>query len=83
MEQEGIDDGIDDGSVASSNERVDKVCSEGALAAEELPRKDSIGGGSGDDALAAKELPERTRTILATHENLMVTNLEQRLMVCA
>jgi hypothetical protein len=77
MEQVGIDDGIDDGIGIACNERIDKVCSEGALAAKGLPRRDCIGGGSGDDALAAKELPEKTITILATHENLMVTNLEE------
>jgi hypothetical protein len=33
-------------------------------------------------ALAIKELPERTRRILAAHENLMVTDLEESFMFC-
>jgi hypothetical protein len=91
MEQVGIEDvegcseGIDE---ASSKERIDKVCLEGIDAGSEdgfkAGRRDGIEGGFIDDAfaLATKGPPKRTRTILAAHENLIVADLEESLMLC-
>jgi hypothetical protein len=64
-------------------------CSEGIDAGSEDGvkggRKDGIEDGLEDDALATKELLERTRRILATHDNFMVTEEDPKesLMVCA
>ena len=79
--------GIEDGAGSSTKERVDLGCSEGIDEAPEDNfkggRRDGIEDGFEDDALATKELPQRTSMILAAHENLMVTDLEGSLMACA
>jgi hypothetical protein len=86
--EEGCSEGIDEDSF-TAKERIDTRCSEGIDADSEDGFKgvgrDGIDGGFVDDAfaLATKELPERTRTILAAHENLMVTDLEAILMACS
>jgi hypothetical protein len=81
---DGCSEGFEE---ASCKKRVDMGCSEGIDAGSEDRVKggcrDGIEDGFEDDALASKKLPERTRRILATHENLMVTDLKESFMVCA
>jgi hypothetical protein len=76
---DGCSEGFEE---ASCKEFVDMGCSEGV---DEVKggRRDGIEDGFEDDALTSRELPERTRRILATHENLMVTDLKEGLIVCA
>jgi hypothetical protein len=90
MGQVGIEDvdGCSEGfEEASCKERMDMGCSEGIDADSKGRvkggRRDGIEDGFEEDALASEKLPERTRRILATHENLMVTDLKESFVVCA
>jgi hypothetical protein len=91
MRQEGIDEGCSEGIDEDSftaKESIETRCSEGIDARSEDgfegDCRDGIEGGfvDGAFALTPKELPERTRTILAAHDNLMVIDLEESLMAC-
>jgi hypothetical protein len=79
---DGCSEGFEE---ASSKERMDMGCSEGIDATSEDRvkggRRDGIEDGFEDDALASKELPESTRRLLATLENLMVTDLKESLII--
>jgi hypothetical protein len=81
---DGCSEGFEE---ASCKERVDMGCSEGIDAASEDRvkggRRDGIEDGFEDDASATKELPKRTRRILSTHDNLMVTDLKESLLGCS
>jgi hypothetical protein len=92
MRQEGIEEGCSEGIDEDSftaKERIDTRSSEGIDTASKDgfkgDRRDGIDDGFVDDAfaLATKGLPERTRTIPAAHNNLMVTDLEAILMACS
>jgi hypothetical protein len=91
MRQEGIDEGCSEGTHEDSftaKECFEMRCSEGIDARSEDgfegDCRDGIEGGFVDDAFAltTKELRERTRAILAAHDNLMMTDLEESLIVC-
>jgi hypothetical protein len=88
MGQVGIED-VDgcsegfEGASCKNKERMDMGCPAGIDAGSEDGvkggRRDGIEDGFEDDVLTSKELPERARRILATHEDLMVTDLKESL----
>ncbi len=72
---DGCSEGIDE---VSCKERIHMA--EGIAAGFE----DGVKGGRRDgieDALVTKEQPERTRSILGAHDNLMVADIEDSFMV--